>query len=52
MSLTDAQPLLLHNPKCSKSRTAKAWLEQNGIAFTERLYLEDPLDAAEHGGEG
>lgn len=47
MSLTDTQPLLLHNPKCSKSRAAKAWLEQNGVDFTERLYLEDPLDAAE-----
>ncbi len=47
MSLTDSQPLLLHNPKCSKSRAAKAWLEQNGIAHSERLYLEDPLDVAE-----
>jgi arsenate reductase len=47
MSLTDSQPLLLHNPRCSKSRAAKVWLEQNGVAYTERLYLEDPLDVAE-----
>ncbi len=43
MSLTDTTPLLLHNPNCSKSRAAKGWLEQQGIEFTERLYLEDPL---------
>lgn len=47
MSLTDSQPLLLHNPKCSKSRAAQAWLEQNGIAHSVRLYLEEPLDKAE-----
>ena len=39
--------LLLHNPRCSKSRTTKALLEEKGIAFTERLYLQDPLDASE-----
>lgn len=47
MTLSDSQPLLLHNPKCSKSRAAKAWLEQEGVAFTERLYLKDPLDIDE-----
>lgn len=47
MSLSDSQPLLLHNPKCSKSRAAKGWLEQNDVAFTERLYLEDPLSLNE-----
>ena len=35
--------LLLHNPNCSKSRATKAVLEQAGVAFAERLYLEDPL---------
>ncbi len=44
MSLTDNNPLLLHNPNCSKSRAAKGWLEQQGIEFTERLYLEDKLN--------
>ena len=38
---------LLHNPRCSKSRAAKALLEERGIAFRERLYLTEPLSAAE-----
>jgi arsenate reductase len=38
---------LLHNPRCSKSRAAKALLEERGVAFRERLYLEAPLSAAE-----
>ncbi|WP_019925882.1 arsenate reductase family protein [Nocardia sp. BMG111209] len=36
-----------HNPRCSKSRTAKAFLDEAGIAYTERRYLEDPPSAAE-----
>ena len=39
--------LLLHNPRCSKSRAAKALLEERGVHFRERLYLEEPLDRAE-----
>jgi len=39
--------LLLHNPKCSKSRATLALLEERGVAFTTRLYLEDPLGPAE-----
>lgn len=39
--------LLLHNPRCSKSRAARALLEERGVAFTERRYLEDPLSRAE-----
>jgi arsenate reductase len=39
--------LLLHNPKCSKSRATLALLEERGVDFTTRLYLEDPLSAAE-----
>lgn len=39
--------LLLHNPRCSKSRGLKAALEERGTAFTERLYLEQPLDMEE-----
>jgi arsenate reductase len=38
---------LLHNPRCSKSRAAKALLEERGVAFTVRLYLEEPLSRAE-----
>jgi arsenate reductase len=40
-------PTLLHNPKCSKSRAAKALLDQKGFAYAERRYLEQPLSAAE-----
>lgn len=36
-----------HNPRCSKSRTAKAALDGAGLAYTERRYLDDPPSAAE-----
>ncbi|MBF6331366.1 arsenate reductase family protein [Nocardia transvalensis] len=36
-----------HNPRCSKSRAAKAVLDKAGVAYTERRYLEDPPTAAE-----
>ena len=35
------------NPACSKCRTAKAALDEAGIAYTERRYLEEPPTAAE-----
>jgi arsenate reductase len=41
------EPILLHNPRCSKSRAARALLEERGLAFRERRYLEDPLSRAE-----
>ncbi len=49
MSLTesDGELLLLHNPRCSKSRQVKALLEERAVAFTERRYLESPLDVEE-----
>lgn len=49
MTLPDRHdlPLLLHNPRCSKSRAAKALLEERGVAFVERRYLEEPLTRAE-----
>jgi arsenate reductase len=47
MSLSDAGTVLLHNPRCSKSRAAKAWLEEQGHTFVERLYLQEPLTTAE-----
>lgn len=43
----DDQILLLHNPKCSKSRATLALLEENGATFETRLYLEDPLSIDE-----
>jgi arsenate reductase len=39
--------LLLHNPRCSKSRATLGLLEERGIAVQIRLYLEDPLNEAE-----
>lgn len=44
---TDDSILLLHNPKCSKSRAALALLEQRGATCETRLYLENPLSADE-----
>lgn len=35
---------LWHNPKCSKSRAAKAILDQRGVEYVERRYLEDSPD--------
>ena len=35
-----------HNPRCSKSRAAKAILDERQIRYVERRYLEDPPDAA------
>ena len=37
---------LWHNPKCSKSRAAKAILDDRGVSYVERRYLEDPPDEA------
>jgi arsenate reductase len=42
-----SQPILLHNPRCSKSRAARALLEERGVAFRERRYLEEPLSRTE-----
>ena len=44
---SDDSILLLHNPKCSKSRATLALLEERGVAFETRLYLDSPLDDAE-----
>ncbi len=43
----DDRLLLLHNPRCSKSRATRELLEQKGLDFGERLYLEEPLSRAE-----
>ncbi len=40
---------LIHNPRCSKSRAAKAILEDRGLSFRERRYLDEPLSRAELG---
>lgn len=38
-----------HNPRCSKSRTATAFLDEAGVDYTVRRYLEDPPSADEIG---
>ncbi|MFT4540581.1 MAG: arsenate reductase [Planctomycetota bacterium] len=43
----DEDVLLLHNPRCSKCRTTQAMLEERGIGFEERNYLEQPLSREE-----
>jgi arsenate reductase len=37
------------NPACSKCRTAKAALDEAGVEYTERRYLDDPPTVAELG---
>lgn len=36
-----------HNPRCSKSRLALAWLQEHGINPDIRLYLKDAPSEAE-----
>ncbi|MEU9018871.1 arsenate reductase family protein [Actinomadura sp. NPDC048394] len=36
-----------HNPRCSKSRAAKAALDEAGVEYTERRYLDEPPTAEE-----
>ena len=38
---------LYHEPRCSKSRAARALIQARGIAFQERRYLERPLSREE-----
>lgn len=44
---SDDEILLLHNPKCSKSRATLALLEERNVSFQTRRYLEDPLSGDE-----
>jgi arsenate reductase len=44
-----SETVLLHNPRCSKSRAARALLEERGVAFAERRYLDEPLSRSELG---
>ncbi len=38
---------LWHNPRCSKSRSARAILDDRGVAYEERRYVDDPPTADE-----
>ncbi|MEX2319740.1 MAG: arsenate reductase (glutaredoxin) [Saccharospirillum sp.] len=39
--------VLYHNPRCSKSREAKALLDDKGVDYEVRLYLSEPLSVGE-----
>jgi arsenate reductase len=39
--------VLYHNPRCSKSREAKALLDDAGLDYQVRLYLNEPLSVPE-----
>ncbi|MEV4124473.1 arsenate reductase family protein [Nocardia sp. NPDC049707] len=45
--MTSGQTEIWHNPRCSKSRNATAHLDETGVAYTVRRYLDDPPTAAE-----
>ncbi|MCM6775484.1 arsenate reductase family protein [Nocardia sp. CDC159] len=45
--MTSEQREIWHNPRCSKSRAAKAALDEAGVDYVERRYLEQPPDAEE-----
>ncbi|NNH69371.1 arsenate reductase family protein [Nocardia uniformis] len=45
--MASEQTEIWHNQKCSKSRAAKAVLEESGVNYTERRYLDNPPTAAE-----
>ncbi|MCP2288259.1 arsenate reductase family protein [Nocardia amikacinitolerans] len=45
--MTSGQTEIWHNPRCSKSRTATAHLDETGVAYSVRRYLDDPPTADE-----
>ncbi|MEV5832903.1 arsenate reductase family protein [Nocardia sp. NPDC052112] len=45
--MTSGQTEIWHNPRCSKSRNATAHLDEAGVEYTVRRYLDDPPTAAE-----
>ena len=47
MALPSDRPVLLHNPRCSKSRGALALLEERGVDVEVVRYLDAPPDAAD-----
>ncbi|MGW4766616.1 arsenate reductase family protein [Nocardia sp. NPDC004278] len=45
--MTSGQTEIWHNPRCTKSRNATTRLDEAGVAYTVRRYLDDPPTAAE-----
>ncbi|MFI9503121.1 arsenate reductase family protein [Nocardia sp. NPDC052566] len=42
-----AKTEIWHNPRCTKSRNAVAFLDEAGVDYTERRYLDQPPTAEE-----
>ncbi|WP_405165112.1 arsenate reductase family protein [Nocardia sp. NBC_01499] len=45
--MTSGQTEIWHNPQCSKSRNATAFLDQAGVEYSVRRYLDAPPTADE-----
>ncbi|MFI6166706.1 arsenate reductase family protein [Nocardia sp. NPDC051052] len=45
--MTSGQMEIWHNPQCSKSRTATAFLDEAGVEYSVRRYLDTPPTADE-----
>ncbi|WP_067470638.1 arsenate reductase family protein [Nocardia amamiensis] len=45
--MTSGQTEIWHNPRCSKSRNATAFLDDAGVDYTVRKYLDQPPTADE-----
>lgn len=45
--MTSGQTEIWHNPRCTKSRNATAFLDEAGIEYSVRRYLDEPPTAAE-----
>ncbi|MGW4326978.1 arsenate reductase family protein [Nocardia sp. NPDC004573] len=45
--MTSGQTEIWHNPRCSKSRNATAFLNEAGVGYTVRKYLDQPPTADE-----
>ncbi|MEU4341029.1 arsenate reductase family protein [Nocardia sp. NPDC023852] len=45
--MTSRQTEIWHNPRCSKSRNATAFLDETGVEYSVRKYLDEPPTAAE-----
>ena len=38
-----AEVKVYHNPRCTKSRNSLSYLDEKGVSYDIRLYLEEPL---------
>ncbi|MFE3543222.1 arsenate reductase family protein [Nocardia sp. NPDC059177] len=45
--MTSGHTEIWHNPRCTKSRQATAHLDEAGVDYTVRRYLDDPPTVAE-----